>query len=367
MNTVLICVSVLLGLISAQSVPSVENLIKSDGYPVETHFHTTSDGYILRIHRIPQLKNHSAKVALVHHGLACSSADFLLLGPGQALPYMLHDAGFDVWLLNDRGNTQSRNHTTLSPHDRDFWDFSWHEIGVIDLPETIDLILKTTGASEIYYVGHSQGTTTLYVMTAVLPEYSSKIKVAISMAPIAFLGHLNNWVQKYLARFVWIFTEFTQSFGHFEVMFGPNVANQKILDIFLFLNRPVNMNENMKSKINAWVPAGASTKQTIHYSQLMNSGHFRYYDYFVGNIAIYGSIEPPDYDLGHVNFPNYLFWSNNDLLSSEKDVKLLCKAIGSSCTMVSFSHYNTTHRDYLYSRFASEKIYSKIVNIFNKS
>ncbi|XP_030749375.1 lipase 1-like isoform X2 [Sitophilus oryzae] len=309
MNTVLICVSVLLGLISAQSVPSVENLIKSDGYPVETHFHTTSDGYILRIHRIPQLKNHSAKVALVHHGLACSSADFLLLGPGQALPYMLHDAGFDVWLLNDRGNTQSRNHTTLSPHDRDFWDFSWHEIGVIDLPETIDLILKTTGASE----------------------------------------------------------EFTQSFGHFEVMFGPNVANQKILDIFLFLNRPVNMNENMKSKINAWVPAGASTKQTIHYSQLMNSGHFRYYDYFVGNIAIYGSIEPPDYDLGHVNFPNYLFWSNNDLLSSEKDVKLLCKAIGSSCTMVSFSHYNTTHRDYLYSRFASEKIYSKIVNIFNKS
>jgi len=35
--------------------------------------------------------------------------------------------------------------------------FSWHEMGVYDLPANFDYILGTTGAEDLYYVGHSMG------------------------------------------------------------------------------------------------------------------------------------------------------------------------------------------------------------------
>jgi hypothetical protein len=33
-------------------------------------------------------------------------------------------AGFDVWLANSRGSTQSRGHVHLSTSSRDYWAFS---------------------------------------------------------------------------------------------------------------------------------------------------------------------------------------------------------------------------------------------------
>lgn len=94
---------------------------------------------------------------------------------------------------NTRGNTYSRNHTTLNPDkDKKFWEFSWHEIGAIDLPQVIDYVLEQTGAQSLYYCGHSQGTTVFYVMTSEKPEYNKKIKVHVSLAPIGFLNHMKS-------------------------------------------------------------------------------------------------------------------------------------------------------------------------------
>lgn len=53
----------------------------------------------------------------------------------------------------------------------------------------IDHILSETEAEKIVYVGHSQGTTVFYVMASTRPEYNSKIKVQISLAPIGAISH----------------------------------------------------------------------------------------------------------------------------------------------------------------------------------
>jgi pimeloyl-ACP methyl ester carboxylesterase len=65
--------------------------------------------------------------------------------------------------------------------------YSWHEMGVYDLPATIDYILHYTDQTDLYYVGHSMGTTMFYVLMSLKPEYNTKIRHMIALAPVAFL------------------------------------------------------------------------------------------------------------------------------------------------------------------------------------
>ncbi len=69
--------------------------------------------------------------------------------------------GYDVWMVNIRGNTYSRNHTHLDTCSScpDFWNYCWHEGGTQDYRAIIDYILEKTGQEQIFFVGHSMGTT----------------------------------------------------------------------------------------------------------------------------------------------------------------------------------------------------------------
>lgn len=58
-------------------------------YPIEKHTVQTSDGYMLALHRIPhspkQAAGGSRKAVLLVHGLLMTAADYVVLGPEQAL------------------------------------------------------------------------------------------------------------------------------------------------------------------------------------------------------------------------------------------------------------------------------------------
>lgn len=70
-------------------------------------------------------------------------------------------------------------------------------MGVYDHPVVIDYILSVTGNEKVFYVGHSQGTTTLMVLLSERPEYNQKIYAASLLAPVAYMNH-SDWTLRYL-------------------------------------------------------------------------------------------------------------------------------------------------------------------------
>jgi len=61
-----------------------------------------------------------------------SAAGICCNGAGS-IAFALADAGFDVWLNNNRGTTYSLNHIILNSNkDKEYWDYSFQEMGKYD-------------------------------------------------------------------------------------------------------------------------------------------------------------------------------------------------------------------------------------------
>lgn len=319
-------------------------LILKDGYTVEEHKVITPDGYILTVYRVPggpvDPPRPGKLVVFVQHGLLSSSADWMIIGKERSLVYMLSDAGYDVWLGNHRGNTHSRAHQYLSPNKREFWDYSWHEIGQIDLPAMINYALDRTGKTKLHYVGHSQGTTAFFVMGSLRPDMMPKITTMHALAPVAFMGHLKSPFVRAVAPFSTAVDTISSMLGIHE--FFPSNKMMKKGGYFLCRDESIfqelcanslfliggfnseQLNRTLLPAIMQYTPAGASRHQLVHYGQEVNSKKFRMFDFgFFGNRARYGSSSPPDYQLSNVNAPVALHYGDNDWLAAVRVSSLL--------------------------------------------
>ena len=64
---------------------------------------------------------------------------------------------------NQRGTRYSNKHTFLDPSkDKEYWDFSFTEMGQYDAPAQVDYIRNFTGNDKISYVGISQGSAQMF-------------------------------------------------------------------------------------------------------------------------------------------------------------------------------------------------------------
>lgn len=173
-------------------------MIRNHGYPCKIYHFKTIDGFILEYHRVPhgfkdRDPNKKRTPVLLMHGLTFTSVQDFAQGPKKGLGYMLADNGYDVWAANIRGNHFSRNHTRLDwkKNMREYFDFSFHEVGHIDIPTAIDYILNITGYKKLIYCGNSLGGTVFLTFGSTKPEYVRKIQLAVLMSPAGFMKHEN--------------------------------------------------------------------------------------------------------------------------------------------------------------------------------
>jgi pimeloyl-ACP methyl ester carboxylesterase len=301
----------------------------------------TKDDYVLKIYRI-QAKNTKMQqglpVAFLQHGLLDSSDDWIINDEALAIGLILaNEYNFDVWIGNNRGNKYSANHTTLNPKkDKKFWEFSFQEMGEYDLPAIYDFIQNKTNCSKLSYIAHSQGTSQMFAALASKDEsIAARTKEFHALAPVAFFNNQKSpliyamietpAVQLLNFLHIWDFlpADFMLSYLWTSVVCEviPKICFD-ILSIFVGESGGVYDNEARYDIFLDHIPAGSSLQSLQHYKQLaiQETPAFQKFNWGMdGNMEHYGQPYPPDWDLGNIDVPVYMYVGIDDDLGDTLD------------------------------------------------
>ena len=100
---------------------------------------------------------------------------------------------------NNRGTRFGLGHISLSIESAEYWDFHQEHFGMYDVPAYIDHILQVTGQEQLTYIGHSQGSTQLFLGASLNPDYyTPKINLMVALGPI---GSTHNMEVPALTKF----------------------------------------------------------------------------------------------------------------------------------------------------------------------
>lgn len=351
------------------------------GYLASEHSVLTKDGYVLKMFRLQRPGEVSGPPVLLMHGLLQSAASWLDAGPNAGLAYLLAAAGFDLWLGNARGTHYSRQHAWLDPDkDSKYWDFCTDEIGRYDVPALTDHVLQQTGARKLNYVGFSQGAGTFYIMCSEWPGYCDKVGVMIGLAPAARQTHTKSTLYRILTESFAKFEGIFNSLGIYEV-FSKGALSQEFLAFFCQLSgmttqicesgkdlldslsspHPGSIKNDTIRTLFGNFPAGTSVHNMARYGQSMISPHFQKFDHGKEhNLVLYGSEEPPRYNLSAVTVPVVAIYGRNDGLVDTSDVEWLLKELPNVLEAVEVKDPLWNHLDVTYSQFTGEMILPKI-------
>lgn len=230
--------SALLTYLARANIISLKNLIASIGYEAKSH-RLVSQGYILSVvqatnPKVNRTRGPSKAPVLFVHGSLTNAKSFLLNVAREAAPEdwsdldaakmsaeelkeaigehpagknlitTLLNMGFEVWMLNNRGSQDSLGHVDpdfqpflpnewtdlaeqsgllsafrplmLEQSNPRYWNYSYHEPALFDLPAAIDLVINKTGHKRISLVGLSAGGAQILMALSRLSSLAEKRK-----------------------------------------------------------------------------------------------------------------------------------------------------------------------------------------------
>lgn len=360
-------------------------IVTGHGYSIEEHFVHTEDGFILRMFRMPhgvqqQSSLRTKPVVFLQHALLDSSWAFVCNAPHESLGYILADQGYDVWFGNNRGNTYSRNHSTLSPSSAAFWNFTYDQMASQDLPAQLAYVLRQTQQPTLSYIGHSQGTIQAFAgfSDPRNAQIASKVNLFIAMAPVAFVHHQRGLLLNLLAELGT--PKVLAMFGLKEFLGSPGDL-RKVAPGFCHLVGPLcdhvielivgpshNLNNTRMPVYVSETPAGTSVRNMDHWAQGIRKPVFQRYDFGseAANMIAYNQSTPPPYKLADLKVPTALFSGSLDYLADPADVGLLVDQLPSS-TLVAHVNTNTfAHLDYTWADNAFQEVYPQVLTLLQQ-
>ena len=182
--------------------PMMDKAMKEhgDGFGWANHEVHTEDGYILNVFRLlPPGVNRAAEChdcfagepVFLMHGLGSNAISWIKSENRDVdpLPIALAKSGYDVWLGNNRGNSVSSRHEQLDwdADEAEYWDYSFPEMAMNDLPAMLQTVFEETGEKKINYIGYSLGTTQMFYALSdaeMQMQLSKQLKQVVDLAPI---------------------------------------------------------------------------------------------------------------------------------------------------------------------------------------
>ncbi|NXX22960.1 LIPM Lipase, partial [Podargus strigoides] len=351
------------------------------GYPSEEYEVLTHDGYYVTLNRIPHGRENprntgSKPVVFLQHGLFGGGSHWVENPANNSFGFILADSGYDVWLGNSRGTSGSQRHQHLSADQVEFWDFSFHEMAMFDLPAMIDFILQKTGQKQIYYIGYSQGCTISFIAFSSMPELAQKIEMFFALAPVVTLKYARN-------PFLKLSFLLDRQFKILQLLLGRTDASLRLRKLWRFLpqicrhsllHKPCanflfllggynkkNLNTTQMDVYTSSFPEATSVKNIIHWIQVKKSGEFKAFDYGSKNPDVYHQETPPSYRVEETPVPTAVWSGGEDWVADWMDVCLLLPRIAHLITYGHMPDWN--HWDFIWGLDAPRRLYSSILEV----
>ncbi|XP_062070882.1 lipase member J isoform X3 [Lepus europaeus] len=342
--------------INPEANMNISQIISYWGYPDEKYDIVTEDGYILGLYRIPYGKtnnNNSAQrlVVYLQHGLLTSASSWISNLPNNSLGFVLADAGYDVWMGNSRGSTWSRKHKYLKTNSKEFWAFSFDEMAKYDLPASIDFVLKQTGQEEIFYIGHSQGTTIAFIAFSTFPKIAERIKIFFALAPVFSIKHTKCPLLKMAYKLKSIIKAFSGDEDFLPKTSFNKFVGSKLCPLPIF---------NKICVGNLFMIYGYDQKNL---NMLLYSTNLKAFDWGSPdlNLVHFNQTTSPSYDVTNMEVPTATWNGERDLLADPEDVETLRSEIKNHFYHKTISYYN--HIDFLFGMDAYDQVYREIIDI----
>ena len=164
---------------------SLGEYLAAVGIPFERHFVTTPDKYVLQLHRLP---NPGRPVVFLQHGILASTWCW----PPTTLNecWASSSTALDtMWALGTTGHWATTQRRKLI---REFWNFTFHEMGKLDFPHFIDAALSIAGNQTSLRptaVPRQHATLVAGSDPTIASRLRGKVNIWIALSPVSYLYH----------------------------------------------------------------------------------------------------------------------------------------------------------------------------------
>ncbi|XP_017204287.1 lipase member M isoform X6 [Oryctolagus cuniculus] len=217
-----------------------------------------------------------------------------------------------------------------------------------------------------------------FIAFSTMPELAQKIKMYFALAPIATVKYAKSPGTKFLLLPDMMIKGL---FGKKEFLYqtrflrqlviylcGQVILDQICSNIILLLGGFNTNNMNM-SRANVYVahsPAGTSVQNILHWSQAVNSGELRAFDWGseTKNLEKCNQPTPIRYKVSDMTVPTAMWTGGQDWLSNPEDVKTLLSEVTNLIYHKNIPEW--AHVDFIWGLDAPDRVYNEIIHLMKQ-